>query len=285
MVSQRPLYAIHQPTVNVETPISSSKMKASLCFAFIYSCSAKSALVNAFGVCPTIKARWPSTVVFYGAEDDVFENLSFKSPVLQQVYPALLKHKEVYGNPNIPLGTSEGRKCQTLRRLHIQNKLTVEEVEWLDSVGFVFHSLEDVYKYADFDDLFERLVQYDAANPGSNFQVPKKYPEDPELGAWVTGIRRVGKDGVNPEHQQRLDEVGFAWKSNRKCGSKFMLRYREFVQEVEEQGLDPVLANPDTVKWIRAQQEALKRGSLSQTRAHYMGNLFGESWTSIGLTD
>eukprot|EP00339_Tiarina_fusa_P002976 CAMPEP_0117037880 /NCGR_PEP_ID=MMETSP0472-20121206/26695_1 /TAXON_ID=693140 ORGANISM="Tiarina fusus, Strain LIS" /NCGR_SAMPLE_ID=MMETSP0472 /ASSEMBLY_ACC=CAM_ASM_000603 /LENGTH=302 /DNA_ID=CAMNT_0004747961 /DNA_START=188 /DNA_END=1096 /DNA_ORIENTATION=+ len=226
----------------------------------------------------------------------------FTSPVLQQVYLSLLQHKQEYGNPNIPLGSKEGRQCHTLRRLHIQNKLTVDEVEWLTTIGFTFHSLEDVYKYADFDTLLTRLLEYETAHPDNNFQVPKKCPEDPELGAWVTGIRRLGPDGVNPVHERRLNEVGFAWKSTRKCGSKFMSQYRtylEILKEKEENGDGDIndnnenersnaetliAADPKAVGWVQAQQEVLKRGDLSQTRVHYMEQLFGEDWTMIGKT-
>jgi hypothetical protein len=208
-------------------------------------------------------------------------NLVITSPVLKQVYPEILKYTEEYGHPNIPLGSKEGRQCLTLRRLHIQNKLTPEEVAWLDSLGFTWHSLEDVYKYTNFDDLFQRLLDYEARHPESNFQVPKKCKEDPELGAWVTGIRRLGADGVNPEHERRLNAIGFAWKSARKCGSKFMEQSRLLTTRVQEEGLETVMAEESTIKWIRAQQEVLKRGGLSQTRVHYMGQLFGEDWTTV----
>jgi hypothetical protein len=193
-----------------------------------------------------------------------------------------LDYKQTYGHPNIPLGSKEGRQCQTLRRLHIQTKLTPEEVAWLDALGFTFHSLEDVYKDVDFDVLFDRMMAYEASHPDSCFQIPKKCPEDPELGAWVTGIRRLGQDGdINPEHQRRLDAVGFAWKSTRVCGSKFMNRYRELIQQVDDVGLETVLADPTTIPWAKAQQEVLKRGGLSQTRVHYMEILFGDDWTTM----
>jgi hypothetical protein len=210
------------------------------------------------------------------------QQLEFSSPVMQQVFPKLLEWKTKYGHPNIPLGSSEGRQCQTLRRLHIQQKLTDKEVDWLDSLGFIFNSLEDVYRDVDFDQLFDRLMDYEAKNPYSNFQVPKKCAEDPELGAWVTGIRRLKKEGVDPEHAKKLDEVGFAWVSTRKCGSKFMLKYTEFVARAEQEGLEALLQDSEVTKWVVAQQEALKRESLSHTRTHYMDELFGESWTSIG---
>ena len=222
-----------------------------------------------------------STSLGYGREDDVRTEESFTSPVLKQVYPKLLEWKETYGHPNIPLGSSEGRKCRTLRRLHIQKKLTDKEVEWLDDLGFTFHSLEDVYKDADFDELFARLMAYEERHPESNFQVPKKLKEDPELGAWVTGIRRLKKEGVDPEHAKRLDSVGFAWVSSRKCGSKFMLKYKEYKELVSVQGLGTVLKDPEVLRWIKAQQETMKRDGLSNTRIHYMEETFGVSWTSI----
>lgn len=230
----------------------------------------------------TIRATAALQYEAQAADGSLFENLFISSPVLKQVYPEILQYVEEYGHPNIPLGSKAGRQCQTLRRLHIQDKLAQEEVEWLNSLGFAWHSLEEVYKYADFDDLFQRLLDYEAKYPDNNFQIPKKCKEDPELGAWVTGIRRLGQDGLNPQHERQLDSIGFAWLSTRKCGSKFMEQYRIYLQRVEKEPLEAIMGEETTVKWIMAQQEALKRGALSQTRVHYMGSLFGEDWTTVG---
>ena len=208
---------------------------------------------------------------------------NFSSPVLQQVYPALLQWKQRYGHPNIPLGSTEGKFCKTLRRLHTQNKLSPEDVDWLNQLGFAWHSLEDVYREGNFDELYHRLITYEATHPDhAQYQIPKKCPEDPELGAWVTGIRRLGRDGINPIHERKLDAIGFTWKSQRQCGSKFMEQYRSLSEQIDQVGLNKVLKDPKTIAFIQAQQEALRRGSLSQTRVHYMEQLFGESWTTIG---
>lgn len=233
----------------------------------------------------------PSALFYESPERNSAGGIQFVSPVLQQVYPSLLKWKQEYGHPNIPLGSTEGRQCATLRRLHIQNKLTDEEVTWLEELGFTFHSMEDVYHDVDFDTLLGRLLEYEAKHPESNFQVPKKCPEDPELGAWVTGIRRLGPEGVDPEHAERLNEIGFAWVSSRKCGSKFMVQYKELVEKAEymmqaegmsnEEAVESLVEDPKVKDLIKAQAQVYAKGKMSETRMNYMNKLFGESWTTL----
>lgn len=82
-----------------------------------------------------------------------------ESIVLKQVYPAMVRHKKTYGNPNIPLGSSDGKKVKTLRRLAFQNKLNENEVDLLKSLDFRFNNLEDIYEEADFDECLDRLLE------------------------------------------------------------------------------------------------------------------------------
>jgi hypothetical protein len=102
------------------------------------------------------------------------------SPVLAQVYPALIAHKKKHGNPNIPLGSTDGKRCKTLRRLHFQNMLTENEAALLTDLGFQFHSFEDVYYECDFDEMLFKLTLY--YKEFQTYQIPKKYAPDPELG-------------------------------------------------------------------------------------------------------
>ena len=211
----------------------------------------------------------------------------FTSPVLQQVYPALVQHTKEYGHPNIPLGSKEGKQCQTLRRLHIQQKLTDYEVETLTALGFVWHSLEDVYRTADFDDLYQRLRHYYQQH--GTFDPPKKYAADPELGAWVTGIRRLGPQRLSSaQHYAALNalpEPGFRWVSTRNCGSAFMKQYRDIQSRLvleeksNDDDNDEVWKDEAVQKWVQAQQLAAKRGDLTETRKHYMEQLLGAAWT------
>lgn len=205
------------------------------------------------------------------------------SPVLAQLYPALVIHKAKYGNPNIPLGSIEGKKCATLRRLHFNNKLSTEEEACLTDIGFRFRSFEDVYHENDFDEMLEKLRAYHAKF--RTYQIPKKYEPDPELGAWVTMLRRLHKQHEVPRAQiHALDAVGFEWQSTRKCGSAFMAAYRDTLSRLT--GLtasggnvrDFLRANPETVRWIKAQRWANDKGKLPPSRVQYMHDLPGIDW-------
>lgn len=206
---------------------------------------------------------------------------AFASPVLSQVYPALVSFKDKFGHANIPLGSSEGRQCETLRRLHVQGKLVESDVTILNELGFRWHSLEDVYYTADFDALLCRLQEYAKLHDG-DVSPPKKYEPDPELGAWVTGIRRVGRQGVQSSHAAALDEIGFSWTSKRQCGSSFMNQYRDMKRFKDDVGDEAFLENEKVQLWIRAQQDAAARGTLSETRVHYMEQLIPD-WQRLVL--
>ena len=102
----------------------------------------------------------------------------------------------------------------------------------LDNLNFRLNSLEDVYEEANFDDCLQRLFDYEAEFK-TNYQIPKKYNPDPELGAWVTIIHRIGKDDIESVRRKKLDDIGFAWVSTRKCGSAFMKSFRSLKERLE----------------------------------------------------
>ena len=91
------------------------------------------------------------------SDNDIIPSF-INSVVLKQLYPALIKHIDEYGHPNIPLGTIDGKRCKTLRRLVFENKLKENETEFLREINFRVNSLEDVYEEADFDECLHRLI-------------------------------------------------------------------------------------------------------------------------------
>jgi len=213
------------------------------------------------------RPRTTPSLLFFSAKND---DGDIVSPVLQNCYADILAYHEKFGHPNIPLPA--GRPLVTLRRLKSQDKLVESDIALLDALNFTWHSLEDVYiENTDrFDEFLQRLLDY-ADNHEGNLSPPKKYDRDPELGAWVTAVRRLYVDGlVAPEHVQQLDNVGFEWVSPRKCGSQFMVRYRQVLEQAQADS-DAVFHDPAVIAWIRAQQQ--KAMELSSTRQHYMAQL------------
>eukprot|EP00591_Stephanopyxis_turris_P003106 CAMPEP_0195508030 /NCGR_PEP_ID=MMETSP0794_2-20130614/1341_1 /TAXON_ID=515487 /ORGANISM="Stephanopyxis turris, Strain CCMP 815" /LENGTH=253 /DNA_ID=CAMNT_0040634881 /DNA_START=280 /DNA_END=1038 /DNA_ORIENTATION=+ len=206
-----------------------------------------------------------------------------KQPVLRQVYPALLASVKEYGHSDIPLGTTDGRKCSTLRRLKMQGKLSEAEIDILVNLNFRFVSFDNIYYEADFDTLLKRLIQYEETHK-VNYQIPKKYQPDMELGAWVTMIRRIGARDLPQEQVDKLNEINFAWVSTRKCGSQFMKGYQalrkwlEKVPKLEDSAAaaELIKSDPDTTRWLIAQQKAHKKGNLSEHRVQYMDDITEE---------
>jgi len=228
-------------------------------------------------------------------EEDASEVSNIDSAVLQKLYPSLLEYIEQYGHPNIPLGSTEGRACYTLRRLKIQGSLTDNDVDILTKLGFRF-TFDHIYEEKDFEDMLGRLLAYESEHK-ANYQIPKKYPPDPELGAWVAAVRRIGRDSIDATEREALDDIGFAWVSKRKCGSKFMNGFRELKSQfVRELGTDAefetldyqddfkeiwgkvLSANTESERWLVAQRDAHRLGKLSDARVAYMDQLLGLDW-------
>jgi len=203
------------------------------------------------------------------------------SSTLRQLFPKLIAWKQQYGNPNIPLGASDGRQCQLVRRLHIQQKLTAGEVELLEDIGFTFQlSLEDLYYDANFEKMFTRLAEYQKLHPDGP-PIPKKYRPDPELGAWATGLRRLGADRVEIQHVTSLNSIQFQWTSPRSCGSKFMIEFRDIAQRAQQHKTnkeDYIKETPDILQWIQKQRKSRMNSKMSETRYHYMVDLLGDKW-------
>jgi len=247
-------------------------------------------------------------------------NPSIDSPELKKVYPQMLEHISLHGHPNIPLGNSDGWACNTLRRLYVKNELSDNDLELLQEMQFRF-SFDDIYEQMDFEEMVGRLLVYEDEFR-VNFQIPKKYAPDPELGAWVAAVRRIGSSSIDLCQRERLDRIEFACVSTRKCGSQFMDGYRGlkmgFIQELgcndkyadsvfEKLGMDKALEyivqfsdkdlfvdtwqrvfanNSKFKKWLRSQRETHNKGILNDLRVHYMDQLhskLGLDWMKFEL--
>jgi hypothetical protein len=106
-------------------------------------------------------------------------------------------------------------------------------------------------------------------------------------------IRRIGRDRIESDRRNKLDDIGFAWVSTRKCGSSFMKNYRDLKERLEacskvndegvwevadEGGVKAVLADEIVMKWVVAQRYAAENGNLVEARCDYLDQLPGLDW-------
>jgi hypothetical protein len=184
-------------------------------------------------------------------------------------------------SPFYSLSSNTGRMCSTIRRLYFRNKLTEEEVSLLENLGFSFLCFDNIYFEANFDAMLQRLLQYEEEHK-NNYQVPKKYPFDVQLGAWVTNLRRLGPNSIDisPEHKKVLNQIHFSWTSKRRCGSSFMTNLRQVRSALDNcSGVsgDVVDVNQclshDLRTWLVAQREARAKGNLNEMRVNYIEEL------------
>uniref|UniRef100_A0A7S1FPT5 Helicase-associated domain-containing protein n=1 Tax=Corethron hystrix TaxID=216773 RepID=A0A7S1FPT5_9STRA len=191
--------------------------------------------------------------------------------MLAQALPYMVDFFEEYGHANIPLGSVDGRRCSTLRRLHHAGKLSPTDHHILSNLNFQFDAFTFDPEEIDFFSLLNRLLKYNNFT-NANFQIPKKYAPDPQLGAFVAYVRRMGRDGLDPSWVEALESVNFVWKSLRKCGSSFLVNWRRISEKYE--GLDEVPdLNEEDERWVQAQASSFLKGNLSDHRAEYMDRL------------
>ena len=114
----------------------------------------------------------------------------------------LAKYKVKHGNTNVPQSQgSLGNWVMTQRAQYNKGKLSKERVQKLDDLGFV-------WKYT-WDERLGELAKYKAEQGNTN--VPQSQGS---LGNWVITQRTQYKKGkLSKERVQKLDDLGFVWKS------------------------------------------------------------------------
>lgn len=98
--------------------------------------------------------------------------------------------------------------------------MTPEQKAKLDAIGFEWESPKRISPAMEkhnvelWESMFVKLLAF--RDEHGHCQVPKSRPNDVSLATWVTVQRRHYRDRkLLPERQQRLEEIGFAWKSDR----------------------------------------------------------------------
>ena len=123
----------------------------------------------------------------------------------------LRRFKAHSGHCNVPITYREGTFCwgggsATQRANH--NTMSTEHRQRFDLIGFVWDVLETFWEEKEG---FAALRQFKARE--GHCDVPQRHVEGTfRLWQWI-GRQRSNKDKISAEHRQRLDAIGFVWRS------------------------------------------------------------------------
>ena len=145
--------------------------------------------------------------------DDLGFAWNAHSTAWAEMLAALVAYKQQHGDCNVPQRWPEnpalGTWVRTQRAIHAAAKLSVERIQRLDELGFVWDPFT-----AAWEETFTALVAYKQQHGDCN--VPQKWRENPTLGGWVSSLRTKYRTGrLSQERIERLDALGFEWARTR----------------------------------------------------------------------
>jgi superfamily II DNA/RNA helicase len=136
--------------------------------------------------------------------------------LFEEGFQKTLRFKEQNnGDPNASASLIfEGFKMgswQAVRRQHYKKKiLSIEKIEKLSQIGFVWDQLEQQFEKG-----FQKTLRFKEQNNGNPNASKKVIFEGYNLGSWQDTLRRRYKNNkLSKERINRLEEIGFKWKMN-----------------------------------------------------------------------
>jgi len=169
-------------------------------------------------------------------------------------------------NNNLGIWVGTQRKQYRLMQQGKPSHMTVERVEMLNDIGFVWH-------VNTWNERFEELKAFKEAT--GHFLVPTDY-HNKQLRPWITTQRshyRFMQEGkpsqLTEERIQQLERIGFPWKTR----EDWQTRYQELLQYINEFGDAGVPRNytrfPKLYRWVNCQRMEYQKhmeGSTSRLK-------------------
>jgi superfamily II DNA or RNA helicase len=197
----------------------------------------------------------------------------------EQRFSELEAFKATEGHCNVPRDWSDNPQLSTWvnnqRRYRKQNKLTEERIQRLAQIGFTWEYLAALW-----DERFAQLQAFKIIHGHCN--VPYDWPDNPQLGIWVSEQRKNKKQGkLNEERIKCLDEVGFVWDQLVALWEQRFTELKEFNAthghcNVPYDWPD----NPQLGTWVSEQRKHKKQRKFSEERIHRLEEL-GFVWDTL----
>ncbi len=220
---------------------------------------------------------------------ELLDRLRFKwSPYghrWRENYLALVEFKQRFGNCRVPQGWKENKKLATwicTQRLRRKaGQLSSDRIQALDKLGFDWEIDVTIW-----EDRFKELCEY--KERFGHTRVHVKWPENPQLGAWVVHQRYNRRRAkINPTHQARLDQIGFEWDISERDPTEWDQMFAKLELYKQEHGNCRVPSQNEHQKlseWCQTQRRRFRLGKLLERRKKKLEEI-GFEWSISNSAD
>lgn len=206
-----------------------------------------------------------------------------------EMYDRLIEFKKRQGHVDVPQRWPDGKLARwvgTQRRYYRVGKLSQDRLDRLTSIGFRFprreHGNRDRSSFEKdphgktWNDHFETLCDY--FRKFGNCDVPEDWYLDGSLAAWVNKqrlARRVGR--LSSEKLGRLNAPGFTWNVSERSWDEMFVNLEAYLDAQISTGMPSVEAGLALRRWMLAQRQALRNGTLAPERTKRLQEI-GFEW-------
>lgn len=142
----------------------------------------------------------------------------------ETMFGKLEEYKKENGHCNVPTRRDKlGRWVEKQRTNYRKNKLSVSQIEVLDSIGFGWklqnqsnprNPVSKEFVDLNFNEMLRRVVDY-VEREGHGW-IPQRYEGDRQLGVWAKNRRSEWKRGtLSEERVEDLNKAGFVWEAKK----------------------------------------------------------------------
>ena len=199
--------------------------------------------------------------------------------VWEEMFSSLCNFKRENGHCNVPqqypLNQQLGSWVSTQRSKFNKGNLSQDRQKKLEDIGVIW----DPHTAA-WEEQFAELIKFIEVHNHSN--VPKEYPKNPALGAWISKQRKLfNQNKLSTERIERLEKIGMLWNPRL---SRWDKNYNELASFKSQYGHFNILkVHPEKTNfdhWMKTQRVVYKSGKLSIERIEKL-EAIGFIWDPI----
>jgi superfamily II DNA or RNA helicase len=187
----------------------------------------------------------------------------------ESMFVALSAYKQTHGDCNVPQRWESNRElgtwCGTQRRIYKANELSVDRVQRLEQLGFVWDQLASAW-----DEMFAALLA--CRQTYGECTVPSNMPQ---LRLWCTRQRSAyKKNELSLERIKRLKDIGFAWDVLDVGWEQMFAALTAYKQTHGDCNVPASwVVNPELGQWCYIQRRTYRKSKLSKERVQRLEQL------------